>query len=337
MEFPGIFFNTSLLTELKTPDQHKIYDMLILGGGPAAMSAAIYAARKMLDIAIITIDFGGQVKETSEVENYLGFQNINANELISRFEEHVKAFNLPVNTGVAIKEIVKEENIFKVLMEDGSSFSGKSIILATGEHHKTLSVPGERELTGKGVSYCSICDAPLYVNKKVIIVGGGNSAFTTGLDLSRGNTEIIIVNLAKGWQADEILIQRLRNYRKVQLLDLHELISVNGKDKVESVTLRNLETNEEKTIQVDGIFIEAGYLPNSDPVKNLVNLNDKGEVIIDCICRTNVPGFFAAGDVTSIPYKQIIISAGEGAKAALSAYDYLNRFLENKNYDTGKR
>ncbi len=323
MEFPGIFLNTSLFAELKTPDQQTLYDVLIIGGGPAAMSAAIYAARKMLNIAIITIDFGGQVKETSEVENYLGFQNINANELISRFEEHVKAFNLPINTGVAVKEIIKKENIFTVLMEDGKSFSGKSVIFATGQHHKRLAIPGERELTGKGVSYCSICDAPLFVNKKVMVVGGGNSAFTTGLDLSRGNTEIILVNLVKGWQADEILIERLKNYRKVQLLDLHELIRINGKDKVESATLRNLITNEEITIQLDGIFIEIGNLPNSESIRNLVNLNEKDEVMVDCVCRTNVPGFFAAGDVTSIPHKQIIISAGEGAKAALSAYEFL--------------
>lgn len=323
MEFPGIFLNTSLLAELKAPDQNKIYDVLILGGGPAAMSAAIYTARKMLDIAIITIDFGGQIKETSEVENYLGFQNISSNELVARFEEHVKTFNLPINTGIAIKEVIKKENIFSVLMEDGTNFFGKSVIFATGVHHKNLAIPGEKELTGKGVSYCSICDAPLFINKKVIIVGGGNSAFTTGLDLSKGNTEIILVNIAQGWQADEILINRLKNYNKAQFLDLHKLIAINGKDKVESATLRNLKTNQEMVINIDGIFIEIGHLPNSKPVKNLVNLNEKGEVIIDCSCRTNVPGFFAAGDVTSIPYKQIIISAGEGAKAALSAYEFL--------------
>ncbi len=323
MEFPEIFLNTSLLAELKTPDRNIIYDVLIIGGGPAAMSAAIYAARKMLNIAIITIDFGGQVKETSEVENYLGFQNINSNELTARFEEHVKTFNLPINTGIAVNEVIKKENIFGVIMKDGTSFSGKSVIFATGEHHKRLAIPGEKELTGRGVSYCSICDAPLFVNKKVMVVGGGNSAFTTALDLSRGNAEIILVNLAKGWQADEILIQRLKNYKNVQFLELHELTGINGKDKVESVTLRNLKTNEEKIIPVDGVFIEIGNLPNSDPVRNLVNLNEKGEIIVDCVCRTNVPGFFAAGDVTSIPHKQIIISAGEGAKAALSAYEFL--------------
>jgi len=323
MGFPGIILDTSLFAQLKPPDQHTIYDILILGGGPAAMSAAIYAARKMLNIAIITVDFGGQVKETTEVENYLGFQSINAGELVSRFDEHVKSFHLPISIGIAVKEVNKKDTVFRVLMEDGISFSGKSVIYATGERHRRLAILGEKEFTGNGVSYCAICDAPLYKDKKVVVVGGGNSAFTTVLDLLRGNAEVILVNVVRGWQADAIIQQRVRSYGKVEFLDLHEVIRIEGKETVEAAVLKNRATGEEKRVLVDGIFVEIGLLPNSDPVKNLVNLNERGEVIVDCICRTSVPGFFAAGDVTTIPHKQIIISAGEGAKAALSAYDYL--------------
>jgi alkyl hydroperoxide reductase subunit F len=323
MEFPGIILDTSAFTEVPSPDQHTIYDMLVLGGGPAAMSAAVYAARKMLNISIITLNFGGQLKETSFVENYLGFQTIHANDLVSRFDEQVKSFSFPIGMGVAIKEVRKEDSIFSVLMEDGTRFSGRTIIFATGERHRRLKIPGEEEFMGRGVSYCATCDAPLYKEKKVLVVGGGNSAFTTALDLSRGNAELILANVAQGWQADAFLREKIRRYEKAELLDLHELVAIEGMERVESAVLKDHRTGEEKMAPVDGIFIEIGLLPNSRPAADLVKLNEVGEVVIDCLCRTNVPGFFAAGDVTTVPHKQIIISAGEGAKAALTAYTYL--------------
>ena len=323
MEFPGLVLDTSAFTQSPPPDRSATYDMLILGGGPAAMSAAVYAARKMLKIAIITLNFGGQLKETSFVENYLGFQNIHANDLVSRFDDHVKSFSLPVGIGAAIKEVRKEDALFSVLMEDGARFSGKTIIFATGETHRRLKISGEEEFMGRGVSYCATCDAPLYREKKVLVVGGGNSAFTTALDLSRGNAEIVLVNIVQGWHADAFLREKIEGYEKAELLDLYELVSIEGKEHVESVVLKDHRTGEERTVPVDGIFIEIGLLPNSRPAADLVKLNEIGEVVIDCLCRTNVPGFFAAGDVTTVPHKQIIISAGEGAKAALTAYSYL--------------
>src|SRR4030042_1724303 len=266
MEFPGIILDIPAISQSRKPDNNSIYDMLIVGGGPSAMSAAIYGARKMINLALITLDFGGQVKETSVIENYLGVQSINAQELVAKFEEHVKSFDIPINLGVSIVEIKKKDDIFTVYMEDGTNFLGHTIIFATGERHRQLNVPGEKELLGKGVTYCATCDAPLFKGKKVIVVGGGNSAFTTAFDLLKLDAEIILVNYASGWQADEIFLK---------------------------------------------------------PVKNLVELTKQGEVIVDCFCRTSIPGFFAAGDVTTVPHKQIIISAGEGAKAALSAYDNL--------------
>jgi alkyl hydroperoxide reductase subunit F len=323
MEFPGIILETSSFSRQKQPDPSAVYDMLIIGGGAAAMSAAVYAARKMINLAILTVDFGGLINETSEIENYLGFQNINAADLAARFEEHVKGFNLPVSIGKAVKEIRKKEGAFEVLMEDGTGYAGKTVLFATGERHRELTAPGEKDFRGKGVSYCATCDAPLYKNKKVLIVGGGNSAFTTALDLTRVNADIMIVNFTKGWQADATLQQRIKNYAKAELLDYYEVLRIDGKGVVESAVIRQRDSETEKSVRVDGIFIEIGLLPNSEPVKNLVELNKMGEVVIDCLCRTNIAGLFSAGDVTIMPYKQIVISAGEGAKAALAACDFL--------------
>jgi alkyl hydroperoxide reductase subunit F len=328
MELPGIILDISSLSPIRKPDKNTVYDILILGGGPASMSAAVYAARKMVNVAIITLDFGGLMNETSEIENYLGYQNINAKDLVSRFEEHVKSFDIPINLGVSIVEVKKKDDIFIVLMEDGTSFSGHTVVYATGERHRQLLISGEKEFIGKGVSYCSTCDAPLFKNKKVIIAGGGNSAFTTAFDLLRVNADVVLVNFVSGWQAEETLKQRVLKFEKIKLLDFHEILRIEGKDKIETVVIRDRKTSEEKPVNADGIFIEIGLLPNSEPVKNLVELNKQGEVIVDSFCRTNVPGLFAAGDVTSITYKQIIISAGEGAKAALAAYDYLIKTLK---------
>lgn len=323
MEFPNIILDTSIIADLRKPDQKTLYDLLIVGGGPAAMSAGVYAARKMINLAILTIDFGGLMNETTEIENYLGFQNINAKDLVSRFEEHVKSFEIPVSYGIPVREVNKTDDIFNVFLQDDTNYSGRTIIYATGEHHRELSVPGGKEFMGKGISYCATCDAPLFKDKKVVIIGGGNSAFITALDLIRVNAEIILVNFQKGWQADEMLKQRVKKYEKVHFLDNHKLVKIDGEDKVETSIIKNKETGEENKINIDGVFVEIGLIPTSTPVKKLVDLNEKGEIIVDCLCRTNIPGFFGAGDVTSVPYKQIVISAGEGAKAALSAYDYL--------------
>lgn len=328
MEFPGIILDASSFSQQRQLDTGTVYDMLIIGGGAAAMSAAIYAARKMISIAILTVDFGGLINETSDIENYPGFQNINATDLAARFEEHVNSFHLPVSIGKAVQEIRKNNGIFAVLMEDGTVYAGKTVLFATGERHRELSVPGEKEFRGKGVSYCATCDAPLYKNKKVLIVGGGNSAFTTALDLLRVNADITVINYVKGWQADATLRQRVLAYDKVALLDYHEILRFNGKKVVESAMLRQRDGGAERSMPVDGIFIEIGLLPNSGPVKGLVELNKLGEVVVDCLCRTNIPGLFSAGDVTSVPYKQIVISAGEGAKAALAACDFLVEYSQ---------
>lgn len=323
MDFPTFSLDTSFLEQAKEPELDVIYDLLILGGGPAAMSAAVYAARKMMKLGIITKDFGGQMRETSEVENWMGFQSINAKDLADMFEEHVKSFDIPVSLGTATTECKKEADIFKVHTEDDRVFSSRTLIVATGKRHSPLNLPGEKELVGRGVAYCATCDAPFFKGKRVVVAGGGNSAFTTAVDLLRVGAEVTLVNFIKGWQADAALQARVKQTDQVSLLDYHQVVRIEGKDRVTGVVVKDRENEKEDKLDADGIFVEIGLIPNSESVKGLVDLNEQGEVIVDCSCRTSVEGLYGAGDVTTVPHKQIVIAAGEGAKAALSAYDYL--------------
>lgn len=323
MDFPGFSLDLAALKATRQVDPAATYDLLILGGGPAAMSALIYAARKMLNLALITRDFGGQLLETSEVENWLGDQSINAKDLLARFEEHVKSFNLAVSPETGVSAVEKDGARFRLLAEDGRIFSGHTVIVATGMRHRSLGVPGEKELVGRGVAYCATCDAPLFKGKKVVVAGGGNSAFTTALDLIKVGAEITMLSRKPGWPADEAMQTRVRRHPGVTLLDNHLVIRVEGRDRLQAVVVKGREGGEEKRIPADGLFVEIGLIPNSAPVKGLADLNEQGEIMVDGACRTSVPGLFAAGDVTTVPHKQIVISAGEGAKAALSAYEYL--------------
>jgi alkyl hydroperoxide reductase subunit F len=323
VDFPTFSLDTSFLEQAKEPELDVIYDLLILGGGPAAMSAAVYAARKMMKLAIITKDFGGQVRETSEVENWMGFQSINAKDLADMFEEHVKSFDIPVSLGTATAECKKEADTFRVRTEDGRVFSSRTVIVATGKRHRPLEVPGGKELVGRGVAYCATCDAPFFKGKRVVVAGGGNSAFTTAVDLLKVGAEVTLVNFIKGWQADAALQARVKQTDQVSLLDHHQVVRIEGKDRVTGVVVKDRENEREAKLDADGIFVEIGLIPNNESVKDLVDLNEQGEVIVDCSCRTSVEGLYGAGDVTTVPHKQIVIAAGEGAKAALSAYDYL--------------
>ena len=323
MDFPGLKLNLSSLGEENRPDPQTRYDLLILGGGPAAMSAAIYAARKMLKVAMIAREYGGQVAWTSEIENYLGFMTISGQELVDRFVEQVKEFKVPVAKG---ETVVKVEEGFLVHTGSGATFLGSTVLLATGKRDRPLNVPGEKELVGRGVAYCSTCDAPFYKGQKVAVAGGGNSAFTAALDLLKVDAQVTLINFVEGWQADPVMIESAKKHGdRVKYLDEHEVVRIEGAAKVSGVVAKDRKTGEEKQLEVSGIFVEIGLLPNSEPVDGLVDLNERKEVVIDCFCRTSLEGLYAAGDVTTVPHKQIVISAGEGAKAALSAYDYLTR------------
>lgn len=307
------------------PDASVVYDVLILGGGPAAMTAAVYCSRKAMKLAVIADEFGGQIADTSAVENYLGFQMIQGRELADKFLEHMKGFDIPCATGEKAVAVAKDGDTFSVSLEGGTVYRSRAVVFATGRRYRPLGVPGEKEFMGRGVSYCTICDAPFFKNKRVVVAGGGNSAFTAAFDLLKLATEVTLVNLGEGWQADPVLRKPVEENPKVRLLDRHRFVRIEGERKVTAAVLEDIASGEEKRIEADGVFVEIGGIANSEPVKDLAKLNAGGEIIIDCGCHTSVDGLFGAGDVTTVPYKQIVISAGEGAKAGLSSYVYLRQ------------
>ena len=305
-------------------DSGVLYDVIIVGGGPAALTAAVYCMRKGVSTGLITMDFGGQLTDTSSVENYMGYSYISGIDLANRFKEQMRQFEIAVIDGKKAAAI--EDGREKIVrLEDGSAFRARSLIITTGKSWRRLGVPGETELTGRGVAYCAICDAPLFAGKRVVVVGGGNSGIESAIDLAKIAEHVTVVQFLAELTADKILVDAFSAFTNTTVLYEHEVVEIVGEQQVEKVRIRNRANGEISALQAQGIFIEIGLVPNTAPVKDLLQLNEYGEIEVDCACRTSRPGIFAAGDVTSVPYKQIIIAAGEGAKAALSACDYVLR------------
>lgn len=307
------------------PKEGGSYDLVIIGGGPAGMTAAVYAARKRLNTLLLSIDLGGQVLWTSEVENYLGYYYITGKELVDKFEEQVKQYPIDVGLGEEVSTLEPVDGIFEVETKSGLRFQAQTVIIASGKRSRPLNVPGEKELVGRGVTYCATCDAPLFAGKDVAVVGGGNSAFTAVADLLPIATKISVVNFVDSWQADAVLLERAKGSSKFVPYLGHQAVRVLGDERVRGIVIKSRKTGEQIELAVEGIFVEIGLLPNSDFVGDTLELNDWGEIKVGCRCETNLPGIFAAGDVTTVPEKQIIVAAGEGSKAALAAYDYLLR------------
>jgi alkyl hydroperoxide reductase subunit F len=301
-----------------------LYDVIIIGGGPAGLSAAVYAARKVLKTLVVTKDIGGQVAWTYDVENYLGFSQIETADLIAKFEEHVQKYGVEKVVGVEVKALELAGKTKKVLAADGKTYLAKTIILATGKRPRPLDVPGEKELIGMGVTYCSTCDAPLFADLDVAVAGGGNSALEAVIDLMKVARKVYMVSLTP-LTGDQILQDKVTSSPKVELFTEYEILRIVGESTVEGVEMKSLKTGEVKTIDVKGIIVEIGLLPNSELVLDIVATNRYGEVVVDSRCRTGVAGAFACGDVTDVPFKQVVVAAGEGAKAALAAYDYIIR------------
>ena len=302
-----------------------MYDLAIIGGGPAALSGAVYAGRKRLDTVLIAKEIGGQLLLTSGIENYLGFESITGAELADKFTNQMAQYDIDEIIGEKVVELFKQDDFFKIRTEDDQWSEARAVILASGKRSRTLNVPGERELTGRGVAYCATCDAPLFAGRKVAVIGGGNSAFEAVIDLLPIATDIFLIDIAPHWFADQILIDRIEESPKVKSFQLHRVVKILGERRVSEIVIEPIEGGEIKQFDVQGVFVEIGLVPNSEFVEGLVKMNQYQEIIVDCHARTNVPGLFAAGDVTDVPEKQVIISAGEGAKAALSAYRYLIR------------
>ena len=300
----------------------KEYDVIIIGGGPAGMNAAMYAARKELRAAVITTDFGGQILLTSEIENYLGFPSISGFELSDKMEAHVRQYPVDFETAQVERLERLEDGSFAAHLDDGQEYRGKACIVTAGKRSRTLDIPGEASFTGRGVSYCATCDGPFYRNKTVAVVGGGDSAVQAAIELAAICPKVYLVVRSR-IRAQEILIKRMKEHENIEVLLGYAPEAIEGTKKVKSVLVKNRESGEERTLAVDGCFVEAGGIPNSGFLPAETALNRAGEIVTDKSGRTNVPGLFAAGDVTDNPYKQVIIAAGEGAAAALAAHEYL--------------
>jgi alkyl hydroperoxide reductase subunit F len=305
-------------------DATTLYDFLIVGGGPAGLNAALYAKRKGLETGIITRQIGGQVLNTSSVDNYLGTKSSTGEQLVEDFRSHVNSLDVPVLEYVDVEAILPNsaKNQHTVLLTDGQQFNARTLLLATGTNHRKLGVEGEERLAGRGVAYCAICDAPLYKNKNVIIAGGGNSAVEAALDLAKVANHVTIVHRSQ-FRADKIIIDELYQNEKIDIHLETQILSIEGDEVFSHVHALDKKKNETIDILADGVFIEIGNIPNSQLFIDLVDLNDIGEVIVDEKGQTSVDGIYSAGDVTTVSYKQIIIATSDGAKTALAANDYI--------------
>ncbi|MCX7190784.1 MAG: alkyl hydroperoxide reductase subunit F [Candidatus Methylopumilus sp.] len=319
--------SSASLKEAEKISKKETYDILIVGGGPAGASAAVYSARKGLRTGIVSERFGGQVMDTLGIENFISVKATEGPKLVTALEEHVKEYDVDIMNLQRVKSIQKndENALFEVELENGGKLKSKSVIVATGARWRELNVPGEKEFKGKGVAYCPHCDGPLFKGKHVAVVGGGNSGVEAAIDLANIVGHVTLFEFAPELKADNILQKRLYSLSNVDVILNAQTLEVLGTDKVNSMIYLDQKTNEKKTILLEGIFIQIGLLPNTDFIKNTVDLSKFGEIIIDSHGQSSLKGLFAAGDATTVPYKQIIIAMSEGAKASLGAFDYLIR------------
>ncbi len=301
-----------------------LYDTIIIGGGPAGLSAALYAKRKGMTTGIIAGQIGGQVLDTSSVENYLGFESLSGQDLMKNFEDHIKVYEIPTTTGSLVESIEDGASFKKIHTDNGKAYRAKSIIISTGSKPRMLGVPGEKEFLGKGVAYCAICDGPLFEGLDVIISGGGNSAVEAAIDLAKIASKVKIVHRSQ-FRADQVLIDRLEQLDNVEIHLQTQIKEIHGERLLTHIIAFDKNEGKEVKIEANGLFVEIGYLPKSEVFESLVKMNDRKEIIVDRKGETSSKGIFAAGDVTDGPYKQIVISAADGASAALSANDYVNK------------
>lgn len=310
-----------------------IYDLIIIGGGPAGITAGIYAARARLKTILITKNFGGQIaRKTVMIENYPGFDEISGQDLIQRFVNHLKKQEIEILND-EIRKVEKEGDIFKVEVKTKKIFQSLAIIVSSGADPRLLDVPGENEFIGRGVSYCTACDGPIFKEKIVAVIGGGNSGFEAAIFLANYAKKIYILEYSNLIKADARNQEMAKNTGKVEVITNAVLKRIEGKNFVEAIIFEDKKEKKEKKLEVQGVFIEVGSQPATAFVKHLVNFNvapgKRDEIEINpWTCETQTPGLFAAGDATNIKYKQIVIACGEGAKAALSAYEYI-RSLKN--------
>lgn len=308
--------------EVQTKDLG-LYDVAVIGAGPAGASAAIYSARKGLKTIVIGEKIGGQVQDTKGIENLISVPYTEGPELSNKLLSHMNEYDIEILEHRRV-ESVENEGISALKLNTGEFLKTKSLIVATGAQWRQLNIPGEKEYIGRGVAYCPHCDGPYYKGKDIAVIGGGNSGVEAAIDLAGIVKSIVLIEYASELKADKVLVDKLKSLENVKILKnarTHEVIG--NKEKVTSLKYEDRNTNKINEISLDGIFVQIGLKPNSEFIKNTVEVNQFGEIVVDQKCKTNVQGIYAAGDVTTVPYKQIIISMGEGAKAALSSFEDL--------------
>jgi len=295
-----------------------IYDVIIIGGGPAGLSAAIYSSRRALNTLLISRDIGGQVSKTPDIENYPGIDKISGIDLANKFKDQAEKFGAKIIFEETAK-IIKLKDKF-VVQTLRNKYEAKSVILASGKKPRELGVPGEEEFKGKGVSYCATCDVPFFRNKTVAVAGGGNSALDAALLASKFCKKVYLIHRRDSFIGEQVLIKKVLDNKIIEIIYSDEVEEIIGDKVVKSIKLKS-----GREIISDGIIVEVGYIVDHSLVEGLVKLDQKHQVLVNNVQETSIPGIFAAGDLTETPYKQIVISAGEGVKAALSCYDYLQQ------------
>lgn len=300
------------------------FDVLVVGGGPAGASAAIYAARKGIRTGIVAERFGGQIMDTLGIENFISVKYTEGPKLAASLEEHVKEYNVDIMNLQRAKGIQKKD-LVEVELENGAVLKSKTVILSTGARWRNVGVPGEAEFKNKGVAYCPHCDGPLFEGKHVAVIGGGNSGIEAAIDLAGIVKHVTVLEFLPELKADSVLQERLYSLPNVTVVKNAQTKEITGTDKVNGITYIDRESGEEHHIELAGVFVQIGLVPNTDWLGDTIERNRMGEIVIDKNGATSIPGVFAAGDCTNSPYKQIIISMGSGATAALGAFDYLIR------------
>lgn len=297
-------------------------ELIIIGGGPAGITAAIYAARKKMDFTMIGQFMGGQAAWSGDVENYTGYQFVSGPELAIKFKQHLEQFKIDLQEGVEVKKVEQAGQDFKVTTSKNETLLARTVIIASGKRPRLLNIPGEAKYKNKGLTYCATCDGPIFTGKDVAVIGGGNSGLDAALQLMKYTKKVYLINTTDKLTGDAVMQEKVKAAPNVEVLNNSKTLEITGDKFVKGMKVET--KGSPRQINVEGIFVEIGLIPNSTFI-DFVKKDDKGEIIVNCAAETNVAGLFAAGDVTNVPEKQIIIAAGEGSKASLAAFKYLAR------------
>ena len=315
--------------EAKKIDAKAAFDMLIVGGGPAGAAAAVYAARKGIRTGVASERFGGQTLDTLGIENFISVKETEGPKFALALEEHVRSYDVDIMNMQRAKGLIlnsgPDKDLIEIQLESGASLKSKSVVISTGARWRNINVPGEAEFKNKGVAYCPHCDGPLFKGKHVAVIGGGNSGVEAAIDLAGIVGHVTLVEFDTVLRADAVLQRKLHSMKNVTVITHAQTTEITGDQKVNGLVYKDRATDALHTVPLEGVFIQIGLVPNTDWLKGVIELSKHGEIVVDAKGQTSVPGIFAAGDATTVPFKQIIIAAGDGAKAALGAFDHLMR------------